>query len=653
MVHIRPPPTRSTQRTIEEWATGDATYRNIAAAGDRMEEREATVGIFRVGYQNINGSDMESGIEVAQEIDAMLEIGADLQGMSEMNKPWSDGNKWRYRMQLDAALPNARPVFAAMEADFDVRRQQGGNLQVVAGREARRLQEEGSDKKGRFCYQALRGKRDEGVVFITAYRVCQEASDNPGPDTTYMREFLALREKGVEKPNPRKQILKDLGALIRRQRELGFRPVLMMDANGDAYCEKGQDKDLARFMEENNLDDPYRERYEGHTRTYMYGRRRLDYILMDPVIAKAVINIGYLATHEGAMSDVRRLFRGAIHRPVEVHSRDFMINQSDKNAEFQRKMVETVRRQEIGRRVQELAMRFKKKERTERNVADYQQLDKEIMDIVLGTAHKVARRKYGYMRSDKLTRCGRTVLLHKMILDCVSRKVESTGALRRLANAMEVDVEKIREKGQTKIRKDMYAARKELWQAQKRSEADMSDWLREVAQKRVEAVGDREWQRNVSEMIRTTDENAMNRKLGIITKGQRSGGMDRIEVANHDWYLSTKNKEIYNYEEGNFKAHTERGRNQYHEHHTLKVLPGDAVKVRVRRHSEAGWEVVETLEWYQTQDTARLYRRRGEGMETYRKAKDGTYYAAGAEKMPKEAEAVRVTETGDPGITGS
>ena len=112
-------------------------------------------------------------------------------------------------------MPNERPVFAAMEADHNEKQQPGGNLQIVVGRATGRIQEKGSDKWGRYCWQALRGGRDEGVVFITAHRVCQDSPDKAGPHKAYTRDFLAMREEGVKRPNPRRRILADLVDLIK------------------------------------------------------------------------------------------------------------------------------------------------------------------------------------------------------------------------------------------------------------------------------------------------------------------------------------------------------------------------------------------------------------------------------------------------------
>ena len=46
-----------------------------------------TDGILRIIFQNIRGADSNKGLGLAPELDAMNEIGADIQGMAEANKP--------------------------------------------------------------------------------------------------------------------------------------------------------------------------------------------------------------------------------------------------------------------------------------------------------------------------------------------------------------------------------------------------------------------------------------------------------------------------------------------------------------------------------------------------------------------------------------
>ena len=53
----------------------------------------------------------------------------------------------------------------------------------------------------------------------------------------------------MEKPNSREQILKDLLSLIREKILEGYRPVLMMDANGGDNYDEGTDHDFRKFID--------------------------------------------------------------------------------------------------------------------------------------------------------------------------------------------------------------------------------------------------------------------------------------------------------------------------------------------------------------------------------------------------------------------
>jgi hypothetical protein len=117
---------------------------------------------------------------------------------------------------------------------------------------------------GQFCWYTFAGKRDEGVLVIVAYRVCQEKVNEPGPLTAFQQQYIAMKDAGIREPNPRRQILKDLQTLIQEKRLQGYRPILLMDANGD--YQKGKDNGLRHFVDETQLEDPYASQF-GHTRT--------------------------------------------------------------------------------------------------------------------------------------------------------------------------------------------------------------------------------------------------------------------------------------------------------------------------------------------------------------------------------------------------
>ena len=84
----------------------------------------------------------------------------------------------------------------------------------MTGNFAGRVLTIGNDRMGRFCWYTVLAKHNEGILFITACRVCQEAANKPGPQTAFGHKQMALRQERVSKPNLRKDILTKLNELI-------------------------------------------------------------------------------------------------------------------------------------------------------------------------------------------------------------------------------------------------------------------------------------------------------------------------------------------------------------------------------------------------------------------------------------------------------
>ena len=84
---------KTTQSTINDWAGEECKFTNIEPVGDPMVARRENDGIHRMVYQNIRGTTLNSGVEIPEELDVMKELRIDTQCMSEINKPWSAGNR--------------------------------------------------------------------------------------------------------------------------------------------------------------------------------------------------------------------------------------------------------------------------------------------------------------------------------------------------------------------------------------------------------------------------------------------------------------------------------------------------------------------------------------------------------------------------------
>ena len=107
------PRRKATQTTIDdwvgdEWVGEECKFKNIDPVGEPMVARREKDGIHRMGYQNIRGTTLNSGLEIPAELDVMKELGIDTQGMSEINKPWNADNKWKYEMMMDIMFRNSK-----------------------------------------------------------------------------------------------------------------------------------------------------------------------------------------------------------------------------------------------------------------------------------------------------------------------------------------------------------------------------------------------------------------------------------------------------------------------------------------------------------------------------------------------------------------
>ena len=170
------------QTNINYHEQGTTRYDNIEPSGDLLREREDSDDYIRIAFQNIRG--ITRNEDIPSEIDAMHALGIDIMGMSETNCPWTPTTKVEYDLFMKEVFGPSRTLYSSAPATSDSNYQPGGTLLTVHGKTTGRLAASGTDPWGRFCWAQLRGRRDEGIVIICAYRVCQSQSVNTaGPFT--------------------------------------------------------------------------------------------------------------------------------------------------------------------------------------------------------------------------------------------------------------------------------------------------------------------------------------------------------------------------------------------------------------------------------------------------------------------------------------
>ena len=110
-----------------------------------MKEQTEDDGIIRYGYRNIRGSYLEHSLETATEINMMLELGTNVQGLSEINGPWTKENKSHYDHMMSSLFDNPRTVYSSAPSAIPSRRyQHGGTLLSLTGSVAGQIKSQGA-----------------------------------------------------------------------------------------------------------------------------------------------------------------------------------------------------------------------------------------------------------------------------------------------------------------------------------------------------------------------------------------------------------------------------------------------------------------------------------------------------------------------------
>ena len=146
------------------------------------------------------------------------------------------------------------------------------------------------------------------IRVISGYRVSQNNTKNAGPLTACQQQLNTLIFNNSPNLNPKQAFLQDLQSFITAWRNKGEHNevIVLMDAN-QQLKEKNC---LGNFVQSTGLIDIVAER-EPHLAddpTYLWGSKRLDYILISPGLTKAVVKVGHHPFHQHIVSDHKGIY---------------------------------------------------------------------------------------------------------------------------------------------------------------------------------------------------------------------------------------------------------------------------------------------------------------------------------------------------------
>ncbi|KAL7526267.1 hypothetical protein ACHAWF_005244, partial [Thalassiosira exigua] len=577
--------------------TDSDTESEISAFGANISNKQNNV--FRLALQNPNGTKLSDA--QAGPINVMAHLDIDILGLVETNLHWTTEARTTLASLLQLNFGYGQCVVASCENTSDTSYLPGGNALLARGKVAGRIFKRYPDSQGRFTYALMRGKDGTGVLLVNAYRVCQKRGTRTTANTAYMQQVVHQRSEGIANPDPRNQILDDITALIADHRQNGFHPLIMGDFNVS-----DKDPHFEDFLLANNLHDLIAATNDGTPpRTYTRGKNRLDFILGDTFVLEAVVQSGSLGIHEGILScetipdhtlqwvdfDITALFGHDVYKPVAPCDRQFTIRNALRKHKFQDRLIELHKAMHIKEKVQQLANDFKHLESHSLDdpemvklILCYQHLDNLITESIIQAANKAGRSDTGYQRSEALILAGQKVTLWKAICSSLRRNKPYTNVIHRLATLFNLPTTRYTDISLRAARGQLRIARLEKRAIEKEDGEHRASWLEEIAREAEKDRPDTDWETIMKEMIAAARQRQTNRKLSAILKPDRSS-LDYIKVPNEKWFHCAKTDELFEFDNGLFRAHPRHELDQHYEFiSSLKVLPATTkvVDVEVR-----------------------------------------------------------------------
>jgi hypothetical protein len=167
----------------------------IVPLGDELIDKED--GIIRCALQNPNGIRLRDNVDVLPEVE-QLQI--DIAAFPESKLTEYGRTKEVLQRQLRVRVGSAyvRNAAAPRRNTKNSDYQPGGVLMAITGQVTGRILKSGNDPWGRFTWYLLQGNRDEGILLIGAYRVCQAKGSKAGPDTAFMQPVEEMLDEELK-----------------------------------------------------------------------------------------------------------------------------------------------------------------------------------------------------------------------------------------------------------------------------------------------------------------------------------------------------------------------------------------------------------------------------------------------------------------------
>ncbi|WP_288993383.1 hypothetical protein, partial [uncultured Marinobacter sp.] len=419
--------------------------------------------------------------------------------------------------------------------------QPGGTAVSVRNKWATRFLSKGSDRFGRWSWLTLTGKGTTRVTFISAYRVCDGAAESSiTSGTVRSQQEWMYASLGHASVNLREQFVTDISDLITNLQGEGHDIQLSMDANEASGPGSGVD----RIMSNCNLVDAHSlgtTDFSPMPATYQRGSKKIDFVLLSPRLADAVVGVSILALHDGYLSDHRALvvdfdaillFGGPTSSLVAPMDRRLTSTNPRAVHAYTTYMRSHFDIHRITEKVNALCEKSANGQWSETEITEWEQIDYTLDQGRRAAERKCAPRRSGqHPWSPELDRAGACLSYWRLRLRAFTSQTTNLDTLDALAHTGNIP-EASRIRGTSNfVRQETRRARRALKQVQKDADilreqhsAETAKFAATVHKMDPKAAGAAIAARELS--------SKQFRQLRSVMKPSRSTGLDRIDVPN-------------------------------------------------------------------------------------------------------------------------
>ena len=192
---------RQFQPTLRGWAEQDCREEEATYLGDQMLPPGKE--ILRYYFQNVNGIKPQSEQPAWNNMmETIREKNSAIFGFVETNVEWSLPLHSECAQIMRKTFKHRELVTSSSKTAISRTYKPGGTCIGAVVKWQSRVNIKGKDPHGmgRWTYIGIEGK-DVKILFILAYRVCEQKASMEGPATAYMKQWTIMRHEGIKTRN--------------------------------------------------------------------------------------------------------------------------------------------------------------------------------------------------------------------------------------------------------------------------------------------------------------------------------------------------------------------------------------------------------------------------------------------------------------------